>query len=131
MDGSGSAPRDEPSGDAGPGADGRGDLVAFGLGLLALAVACAPPLLFAMAPDDGPRGAGMLADARGWTGLRRFALASAVGLGPALILARLSFDRARRWPAKAPACGTAVAGREALAMVPGLAMIQIVWWTSG
>jgi hypothetical protein len=95
--------------------------------VLALAVACIPPLLFVLAPAGGPVGGWGLGAARDWTGLRWFALASAVGLGPALILARLSFDRARRWPAKAPA---ALAVAAALAMVPG-AMIQIVWWTSG
>jgi hypothetical protein len=106
--------------------DHRDDRVAAALGLLALAIACAPMALFLLAPDDGAPGGGMLAGARGWTALRWFALASLVGLGPAALLARRSLDRARRWPAKVPA---ALALAAAVPMVPG-AMIQIAWWTS-
>ena len=106
--------------------DRRDDLIAAALGLLALAIASAPLALFLLAPDDGAPGGGMLAAARSWTALRRFALASLVGLGPATFLARRALDRARRWPAKVPA---ALALAAAVPMVPG-AMIQIAWWTS-
>ena len=108
-------------------APGRHDeLVAAALGLLALAIACVPPALFALTPDDGARGAWMFADAQKWIGLRWFALSSVIGVIPALLLARLSLDRARRWPAKVPAAVAIVA---ALPMIPG-ALMQVVWWTS-
>jgi hypothetical protein len=112
--------------DTGPEGDGRNDLAAVALGLLALAMACTAPALFVLAPDDGRRGAWMFAEARNWTALRWFALASLIGLGPALLLARMALDRARRWPAKIPAAAAIAA---ALPMIPG-AVIQIAWWTS-
>lgn len=113
--------------EAGDAGSTRDDLVAAALGLLALAIACVPPALFALAPDDGRRGAWMFADARNWTALRWFGLASLVLVGPALVLARRALDRARRWPAKVPAALATVA---ALPMIPG-AVMQIAWWTSG
>jgi hypothetical protein len=109
-----------------PEPDGRDDLAAAALGLLALAVAVAPMALFALGPDDGRRGAWGLDEARNWTALRWYATASLVGLAPALGLARLALDRARRWPAKVPA---ALAVAATIGLVPG-AMIRIAWWTS-
>jgi hypothetical protein len=105
---------------------GREEFVAAGLGLLAMAIACVPPALFVLAPDDGRRGAWMFADARNWTALRWFGLASIVGLGPVYVLARMARDRARRWPARLIA-GFAIA--LGLPMIPG-AVMQIAWWTS-
>ena len=96
--------------DAEPEGDGRNDLAAAALGLLALAVACAAPALFVLAPDDGRRGAWMFAE-RG-TGRRcagsPWRASSAWGR-------RCSWrgwrcDRARRWPAKIPAA-LAIAAR--------------------
>ena len=106
---------------------GRSDLAAVGLGLIAMALACVPPALFYLAGDDGPRGAWTFADARRWIGLSRFAIASVVGLGPVLGLARLAGLRARRWAATIPA---AIATVMAMPMIPG-AVIQISWWIAG
>jgi hypothetical protein len=105
----------------------RDDLVAAGLGLLALAIACVPLALLVLAPGDAGANIQALPDARQWPGLRWFGLASALGAGPTFVLARLALDRARRWPAKVPAALAIVAG---LPMIPG-AVIQIAWWTSG
>ena len=108
--------------------DGRpNDLVASALGLLALALACVPTALLVLAPDDGPLDIRGLADARGWTGLRWFGLASAVGLGPVYVLAKRARDRAGHWPARLLATLALIAG---LPMIPGV-VIQIAWWTSG
>ncbi len=115
------------AGDAGPAGAGRDDLAAAGLGLLALAMACVPPALFVLAPDDGRRGAWMFADARNWTALRWFGLASAVGLGPVYVLARMARDRAHRWPTRLIVALAIILG---LPMIPG-AVMQIAWWTSG
>ena len=100
---------------------------AAALGLLALALACVPTALLMLAPDDGPGNIRGLADARSWTGLRWFGLASAVGLGPVYVLAKMARDRAGHWPARLLATLALVAG---LPMIPGV-VIQIAWWTSG
>lgn len=108
-------------------APGRHDEpVAAALGLLALGLACVPPALFVLAPDDGARGAWMFADAQKWIGLRWFGLSSALGIGPVFVLIRMARDRARRWPARLLAAMAIVA---ALPMIPGTVM-QIAWWTS-
>jgi hypothetical protein len=103
------------------------DLVASALGLLALALACVPISLLVFAPADGPLDIRRLADARNSTGLRWFGLASAVGLGPVYVLAKMARDRAGHWPARLLATLALVAG---LPMIPGV-VIQIAWWTSG
>ena len=103
------------------------DLVASALGLLALALACVPLALLVLAPDDGPLDIRDLPDARNWTGLRWFGLASTIGLGPVYVLARMARDRAGHWPARVLAALALVAG---LPMIPGV-VIQIAWWTSG
>jgi hypothetical protein len=107
--------------------DRPNDLVASALGLLALALACVPIALLVLAPADGPLDIRGLADARNSTGLRWFGLASAIGLGPVYVLAKLARDRAGRWPARLLATLALVAG---LPMIPGV-VIQIAWWTSG
>ena len=70
--------------------DRRNDLVASALGLLALALACVPTAPARARPRRRPRQRPGLADARNWTGLRWFGLASAVGLGPVYVLARMA-----------------------------------------
>jgi hypothetical protein len=105
----------------------RDDLIAAGLGTLALAIACVPLLLLVFTPGNAGANIRALPDARQWPGLRWFGLASALGVGPTFVLARRALDRARRWPAKVPATLAIVAG---LPMIPGT-VIQIAWWTSG
>jgi hypothetical protein len=102
-------------------------LVATALALAALIVAIVPVAVFVLAPDDGARGAWAFADAKNWIGLRWFCFASILALGPALVLARVALDRARRWPARLL---VALAIFATLPLIPG-AVIQATWWITG